>query len=495
MSSIHAPAARNGASAHGHDPSEIIHFDATLRRKEKMRSRAEQAPPPASEPAGALLHPSARPANGRTNGSHPAKNGTHAAPAARTLTAEVAPPPAATAAASSEPDNAAEPARTSAAVTVPASRMTGGELERFLIAFVVEQTGYPEEMVELDADLEADLGIDSIKKAQLFGELAEQFDIQAADASDLSLDDFPTLRQVMAFLENSAGGPDAVENMCVESPESRVESQERVEGRGSSVESQPVAQPAYTAAASIDSKPAPVNSAGLSGAELETFLISFVVEQTGYPEEMVELDADLEADLGIDSIKKAQLFGELAEHFEIRTADATELSLDDFPTLRHVLQFLAGAAAQGPSPNDAAPAAGRNGSVQHAASAAAPVFSQSAADQSPVSFDREPQVAFSAEYESVDSADSAVMSSEELEHFLVGFVVEQTGYPEDMVELDADLEADLGIDSIKKAQLFGELAEQFEIQTSDVSELSLDDFPTLRHVMNFLAGAPRRMTV
>ena len=53
-------------------------------------------------------------------------------------------------------------------------------------------------------------------------------------------------------------------------------------------------------------------------AELETFLINFVVEQTGYPPEVVELDADLEADLGIDSIKKAQLFGELAEYFDVQ---------------------------------------------------------------------------------------------------------------------------------------------------------------------------------
>ena len=48
-----------------------------------------------------------------------------------------------------------------------------------------------------------------------------------------------------------------------------------------------------------------------AATDIESFLINFVVEQTGYPTEVVELDADLEADLGIDSIKKAQLFGEL----------------------------------------------------------------------------------------------------------------------------------------------------------------------------------------
>ena len=69
-----------------------------------------------------------------------------------------------------------------------------------------------------------------------------------------------------------------------------------------------------------------------------SFLTNFVVEQTGYPPDIVELDADLEADLGIDSIKKAQLFGEIGEYFAI--PPRADLSLDEFPTLRHVLEFL-----------------------------------------------------------------------------------------------------------------------------------------------------------
>ena len=82
--------------------------------------------------------------------------------------------------------------------------------------------------------------------------------------------------------------------------------------------------------------------AGPTRRNLEKFLINFVVEQTGYPPEVVELDADLEADLGIDSIKKAQLFGEMREYFDV--TPSTNLTLDDFPTLRHVLKYLQGAA-------------------------------------------------------------------------------------------------------------------------------------------------------
>ena len=227
---------------------------------------------------------------------------------------------------------AAAPVPSAPAATVAAKDTA--QLETFLINFVVEQTGYPPEVVDLDADLEADLGIDSIKKAQLFGELNEHFDIgSSAAVTNLSLDDFPTLRHVLNFLASQA--PSAGNTPAASSP------------------------PVPAAATHLrPSRPRPLGlhsqrrlgpgtaivppAAAPGGAELETFLINFVVEQTGYPPEVVELEADLEADLGIDSIKKAQLFGELNEHFDMGSSAAvTNLSLDDFPTLRHVLNFLA----------------------------------------------------------------------------------------------------------------------------------------------------------
>ncbi len=79
-------------------------------------------------------------------------------------------------------------------------------------------------------------------------------------------------------------------------------------------------------------------SAAAPADELESFLVDLVCQQTGYPPELVELDADLEADLGLDSIKKAQLFGELREHFRFQPVG--NLTMEEFPTLRHVLTFL-----------------------------------------------------------------------------------------------------------------------------------------------------------
>jgi len=38
-------------------------------------------------------------------------------------------------------------------------------------------------------------------------------------------------------------------------------------------------------------------------------LLKIVSERTGYPSEMLNLDLDLEADLGIDSIKRVEILG------------------------------------------------------------------------------------------------------------------------------------------------------------------------------------------
>jgi acyl carrier protein len=38
---------------------------------------------------------------------------------------------------------------------------------------------------------------------------------------------------------------------------------------------------------------------------------------------------------------------------------------------------------------------------------------------------------------------------------LVGIISEQTGYPEDMIGIDLDVEAELGVDSIKRIEILG----------------------------------------
>ncbi|MDR1493923.1 MAG: phosphopantetheine-binding protein [Planctomycetaceae bacterium] len=352
-------------------PGKIVYFDATQIRREKMRQNATRTSASVSDP-------------------QPAVSEIVSEPEPATIVAPVV-----------EPINATEE-------TAVANAPSTEELQTYLVNFVVEQTGYPEDFVTLDADLEGDLGIDSIKKSQLLGELNEMFhfaDANAAESGAASLDDFPTLRHILDFISKRLG----------------------------------------VNAASITAVTSTTNNttSAPSQEELQTYLVNFVVEQTGYPEDFVTLDADLEGDLGIDSIKKAQLLGELNEMFHFADASAAEsgaTSLDDFSTLRHILDFISkrlGASSENQTPSSV-----------------------------------------------VQNESNEKNENETLKNFLVNFVIEQTGYPENFVTLDADLEGDLGIDSIKKAQLFGELIEVVDVVP--VEHLTLDDFKTLGDIYHFV---------
>ena len=40
------------------------------------------------------------------------------------------------------------------------------------------------------------------------------------------------------------------------------------------------------------------------------------MEKTGYPAEMLDLDLDLEADLGVDTVKQAEIFAAIRENLQ-----------------------------------------------------------------------------------------------------------------------------------------------------------------------------------
>ena len=76
-----------------------------------------------------------------------------------------------------------------------------------------------------------------------------------------------------------------------------------------------------------------------------------MAEMTGYPTELLDLDLDLEADLGVDTVKQAEVFAAVRARFGVERDET--LSLRDFPTLTHVIGWVrdktatAGAAGSG----------------------------------------------------------------------------------------------------------------------------------------------------
>ena len=74
-----------------------------------------------------------------------------------------------------------------------------------LVATVSERTGYPADMLDPDLDLEADLGIDSIKRIEILGEMRDKLGLavggEAGDAMVEQLASVKTLRGIAKLLE------------------------------------------------------------------------------------------------------------------------------------------------------------------------------------------------------------------------------------------------------------------------------------------------------
>ncbi|MBW7886013.1 MAG: SDR family NAD(P)-dependent oxidoreductase, partial [Caldilineaceae bacterium] len=289
-----------------------------------------------------------------------------------------------------------------------------------VLALVAEKTGYPEDMLDLDLDLEADLGIDTVKQAETFATIQEAFGILAQEG--LSLRDYPTLQSVIDFVRSMR-------------PELQVQGAVQDVSVASSAIPEPAPPPAPPRpAAEVD----PVASQ----------VLALVADKTGYPEDMLELDLDLEADLGIDTVKQAETFATIRATFDIPLQEG--LNLRDYPTLQSVIDFV----------RSMRPDLQANGTAQ-VAGAASPAVPEPAPP--PV------QTA-----KGIDPVASQVLA----------LVADKTGYPEDMLELDLDLEADLGIDTVKQAETFATIRATFDIPLQE--GLNLRDYPTLQSVIDFV---------
>ena len=72
------------------------------------------------------------------------------------------------------------------------------------MSIVSEMTGYPPELLDSDLILEADLGVDTVKQAEVFAAVREQFGVERDE--HLKLRDFPTLNHVVGWVKDKTGG-------------------------------------------------------------------------------------------------------------------------------------------------------------------------------------------------------------------------------------------------------------------------------------------------
>ncbi|MFC9871877.1 beta-ketoacyl synthase N-terminal-like domain-containing protein, partial [Nocardia salmonicida] len=244
-----------------------------------------------------------------------------------------------------------------AAVTVSeAPALDADAVWSVLSQVVSDKTGYPTDMLALSLDLEADLGVDSIKRVQIMGAVGERIDgVPAVGPEQVA--ELRTLSDIVDFV-----------------------------------------------AASVVSGPSVASSTtgpALDADAVWSVLSQVVSEKTGYPPEMLALSLDLEADLGVDSIKRVQIMGAVGERIDGVPAVGPE-QVAELRTLSDIVDFVAASAVSTPSG---------------------------------------------------EPATEAVVDADAVWSVLVQVVSEKTGYPPEMLALSLDLEADLGVDSIKRVQI------------------------------------------
>ncbi|MBU2513110.1 acyltransferase domain-containing protein [bacterium] len=277
---------------------------------------------------------------------------------------------------------------------VAASSLSEELLASTLLNVVSEKTGYQADMLELNMDLEADLGIDSIKRVEILNGIQEQIpDLPQLNPEELA--EMRTLRQIVDYMTQKS-------TQCA--PVARKSVEPKVAGT--------------TKTPSIDKD------------RLITVLLNVISEKTGYQSDMLDLEMDMEADLGIDSIKRVEILNGIQEQLP----DLPQINPEELAELRTLKQI-----------------------ADHMINQSTPA------------------------HENVikkDNTDTTLQSGINLDLItktLLEVVSEKTGYLSDMLELGMDLEADLGIDSIKRVEILNGIQEKLpslpEINPEELAEL------------------------
>ncbi|OLT37576.1 hypothetical protein BJF84_05920 [Rhodococcus sp. CUA-806] len=102
------------------------------------------------------------------------------------------------------PEPVVAPIPTVVSVSEEAAGVTAAQLRRALQDVVADKTGYPVEMVDPSMDLEADLGVDSIKRVQVLGAVQERF----PSLPSLGPEQLGTLRTLDQIVEALGVGSD-----------------------------------------------------------------------------------------------------------------------------------------------------------------------------------------------------------------------------------------------------------------------------------------------
>ncbi len=178
--------------------------------------------------------------------------------------------------------------------------------EKILIVFK-ELTNYPDEVLELDADLESELGLDSVKQIEILSRVFRTFALPVP--KDIKMSEITSIRKVIRELNSRLNVSESSTAIAATTQGERVGA----------------------------SKIAPEPTEFASDEVQKKILIVFK-ELTNYPDEVLELDADLESELGLDSVKQIEILSRVFRTFALPVPK--DIKMAQFTSIRKVTELL-----------------------------------------------------------------------------------------------------------------------------------------------------------
>ncbi|MGG6312512.1 SDR family NAD(P)-dependent oxidoreductase [Paenibacillus macerans] len=323
-----------------------------------------------------------------------------------------------------EPEQARLPGEQPAWERGPSPAEQRDEIDEAVIRLIQFATGYPKEAIAVsDRPMKLDLALNDKVFAAIVARLRAEFDL-TEDA--VPLDANLSLRTILGRIRAKLGLTDP-------------------EAAAASVAAQPQGDP---------SVPAIQTAGAVSAEEVGARVKEIIQGKTGYPVDMLEGDLDLEADLGIDSVKQAEIFVQIREAYGYEANP--DLNIKQLNTIRKITEYTLG----------------RLEEMKPVGALTAP--------------------AVSGEADGTPTATRPVVSRQEAAARIKEIIQAKTGYPVEMLEDDLDLEADLGIDSVKQAEIFVQIRETFGYEANP--DLNVKQFNTIAKIAEYTLGRLEAMS-
>ncbi|MGB3977201.1 MAG: SDR family NAD(P)-dependent oxidoreductase [bacterium] len=176
--------------------------------------------------------------------------------------------------------------------TTPQTAESSQVTEKAVLSVVSEKTGYPIDLLEPDMELDADLGIDSIKRVEIMSAVQEA-NPGLPTIGPEQMAGIRTLKDIINLIQSLA---DTSPAQTTQIPESKTET----------------AHPDRQKIGLFDSRPISGQKEMLDLKSVD-FVKTIMAEKTGYPVDLLESDMELDADLGIDSIKRVEIMSAVQE--------------------------------------------------------------------------------------------------------------------------------------------------------------------------------------